>query len=380
MATTSMTPRERMKAVLSGALPDRVPFFPTIFVDHACVACGKEFEDALTNPAVGQECMLGAALRYQTDVVRFLMGPPEAWYAEKRVAMVDGRLAQFSRRDDKLEGYFDVAGGGSLVPLEKPKPVSTVADAKAIPVPTADEYMQQGCLKDVARHVRTAHDQGLFVVGMCGGQTIGFMVEKLGGTAPALMAFYDDPELATALIAKAVAISIEKGRAYVKAGVDCIYIGDSFASGSVISPAVYRRFCVPAYAEAASEFHGLGVFCYKHCCGNYNPLLDDFVTVGVDAMDGMDPTSGMSVRRTKERIGDRATLMGGVSCLTLLGGTASQVYEEAKQCVLDGKPGGRYVLGSACAVPRRTPAENLMAARSAAIDFGGYEADAAAGN
>jgi uroporphyrinogen-III decarboxylase len=372
MATTPWTSRERMKAVLSGTLPDRVPFFPTIYVDHACVACGKDFADALANPAVGQECMLGAALRYQTDVVRFLMGPPEAWYAEKRVAAVDGRLAQLSRRDDKLEGHFDVSGGGSLVPLDKPKPVRTVSAANAIPVPTAEEYLQQGCLKDVARYVQTAHDHGLFVVGMCGGQTIGFMVEKLGGAEPALLAFCDDPELATALIAKAVAISIEKGRAYVKAGVDCLYIGDSFASGSVISPAVYRRFCVPAYAEAAQEFHRLGVFCYKHCCGNYNPLLDDFVSVGVDAMDGLDPTSGMSVRHTKEKIGDRVTLMGGLSCLTLLKGTPEQVYEEARQCVLDGKPDGRYVLGSACAVPRQSPAENLIAARAASIDYGSY--------
>jgi uroporphyrinogen-III decarboxylase len=374
MPTTSWTSRERLKAVYSGSLPDRVPFFPTIYVDHACVACGKEFEDALANPAVGQECMLGAALRYQTDAVRFLMGPPETWYKEKRVGLVDGRLAQFSRRDDKLEGYFDVAGGGSLVPLEKPKPVRTVAEVNAIPVPTVEEYLQQGCLKDVARCIQTAHDHGLFVVALCGGQTIGFMVDKLGGTEPALMSFYDDPELATALIAKAVAISIEKGLACIKSGVDCIYIGDSFASGSVISPAIYRRFCVPAYAEAAQEFHRHGVFCYKHCCGNYNPLLNDFLSVGVDGMDGLDPTSGMSVRHTKETIGARVTLMGGISCLTLLKGTPEQVYEEAKQCVLDGMTGGRYVLGSACAVPRRSPAENLLAARAAAVDFGCYQA------
>jgi len=66
----SMNSRERMRAVLTGTLPDRVPFFPTIYIDHACVACGKSFEDALVNPALGQECMLGAALRYQTDGVR----------------------------------------------------------------------------------------------------------------------------------------------------------------------------------------------------------------------------------------------------------------------------------------------------------------------
>jgi hypothetical protein len=372
METNPVNSRERMRAILTGTLPDRVAFFPTIYVDHACLACGKSFEEALINPALGQECMLGAALRYQTDAVRFCMGPPATWYEQKRVAAIDGTLARFSLPDDKLEGHFDVAGGGAFIPLEKPKAVRTMSEVREIYVPSAAEYLQQGCLKDVALNVQAAHDHGLFAVGMCSGQTIGFMVEKMGGTEPALTAFYDDPELVCALIAKAVAISIEKTKAFVKAGVDCLYIGDSYASASVISPAIYKRFCAPAYAEVAREVHRQGVFCYKHCCGNYNPLLEDFAAIGVDAMDGMDPTSGMSVRRTKEKIGDMVTLMGGLSCLTLLNGNPETVYDEAKQCVLEGRPGGRYVLGSACAVPRNTPPENLMAARAAAMDFGSY--------
>lgn len=363
-----------MREVLSGNLPDRVPFFPTIYTDHACIACGKQFEDALVNPALGQECMLGAALRYKTDAVRFCMGPPASWYDEKTVVQREGKLIQFSRRSGKAEGHYDVEGGGKLVPIETtPSVVCSLSDVHGINVPGAEEYLQQGCLKDVMRCAGVAHDHGLFVVGMCSSQTINFMVEKLGSAEAALMLFYDDPQLACALIAKAVAISIEKGKAFVTAGVDCIYIGDSYASASVISPDIYRRFCAPAYTEVAREFHQHGVFCYKHCCGNYDPLLDDLPAIGIDAMDGIDPESGMDIRRTKEKIGAKITLMGGLSCLTLLRGTPEMVYAEAKQCVLDGKPGGRFVLGSACAVPRRTPPENIMAASAAAIAHGCYQ-------
>jgi uroporphyrinogen decarboxylase len=198
------------------------------------------------------------------------------------------------------------------------------------------------------------------------------MVEKMGGAEAALLSFYDEPDLARALIEKAVVKSIEEGRAFAAAGVDCLYMGDSYTSGSVISAEFYEQFCASAYREVAREFHRLGVFCYKHCCGNYNPLLEGLVTVGVDAMDGIDPTSGMSVRHTKACIGDKLTLMGGLSCLTLLNGTTDQVYAEARQCVEEGKPGGRYVLGSACAVPRHTPPENLIAARQATINHGKY--------
>ena len=368
----TITSRERLSAVYSGVLPDRVPFFPTIYVDHACVACGERFEDALINPALGQACMLGATRRYSTDAVRFCMGPDASWYDEKVVVERDGRLVQLSRKTGKIDGYFDVQGGGSLIPLQKPDYVRSIHDVRGIDVPDAQEYIDRGCLKDVATYVRQAHDEGFFVVGMCTSQTINFMVEKTGHPEAALLLFYDDPDLACALIDKAVAISIEKGKAFIKTGVDCLLIGDSYTSGSVISPDIYERFCVPAYVETAQELHREGVFVYKHCCGNYNPLLDGFAVTGVDAMDGLDPTSGMSVAYTKKRIGAEVTLMGGLSCLTLLNSTPEEVYEEAKQCIEEGKPGGRYILGSGCAVPRYTPVENMIAARTAAMDLGTY--------
>lgn len=207
MMTKQLTSSDRMRAVLSGHIPDRVPFLPTIYIDHACLACGRRFEEALANPALGQECMLDAARRYRADAVRFCMGPPASWYEDCAVTERDGKLVQVSRYDGKLEG-------------------------------------------------------------------------------------------------------------------------------------------------------------------NYDPMLEDLLQVGVDAMDGIDPESGMSLRRTKAKIGDRITLMGGLSCLTLLRGTPEQVHKEAAQCVADGKPDGRYVLGSACAVPRHTPPENLFAARAAIDRYG----------
>ena len=370
MKTT--TKHDRMRAVLSGVVPDRVPFFPTIYIDHACVACGEKFEDALIDPALGQACMLGAARRYQTDVVRFCMGPEASWYNEKRVVEKDGRLVQISRQTGEVEGYFDVQGGGALISFARPAPPRTVDDVRRIEVPSAQEYLQRGCLKDVAPLVEAAHEDGFFVVGLCSGQTLNSMVERMGGPEAALLLFYDNPKLACALIDKAVAISIEKGKAFIDVGVDCLFIGDSYTSASVISPKIYERFCVPAYVQVTREFHSRGVFCIKHCCGRYNPFLDALPTTGVDAMDGIDPTSGMTVAHTKERIGTAMTLMGGISCLTLLNGTPEEVYEEAKQCVLAGKPGGRYILGSGCAIPRYTPAENMMAARRAAVEHGSY--------
>ena len=273
----------------------------------------------------------------------------------------------------EMEGHYDVQGGGTLMRYERPAPPRSAAEVRGIRVMGAEEYIQRGYLKDITPLVKEAHEEGTFVVGLCaGGQSLNYMVQQMGKPEDAILLFLDAPDMATALIDKAVAISIEKCNAYVEVGADCLFIGDSYASASVISPEIYERFCVPALRAVVEEFHGRGIPSITHCCGKYNPLLDVLPATGVDGMDGMDPTSGMSVAHTKEKIGDVMTLMGGLSCLNLLGGTAEQVYEEAKQCVLAGREDGRFILGSGCAVPRYTPPENLIAARQATLDFGTY--------
>ncbi len=364
--------RERVARVFCGRLPDRVPFFPTIFTDHACHASGLRFEDVLINPRLGPECMLKAALRYRADAVRFTIGSSSEWFRSKTVRETDGNLVQFDIDSGKAEGFFDVKGGGLFIPYNPPPPVASVHDAEALPFLIAKEYIDGGFFDYVKETMLLARSHGLFTVGMVGGQAISYMVDKLGGTEPALLCFYDDPVLAKALIEKSVAVSIEKVRAFVECGVDCIYIGDSYASGSVISPEIYEEFCLPAYRDVATEAHRLGVFCYMHCCGDYNPLLSIVPLTGIDVMDGMDPTSGMTVHHTKKILGDRLSIMGGLSCLTMLRGTVQEVYEEARHCIEAGKPGGRFILGSGCAVPRFAPPENIYAARKAIDDWGGY--------
>jgi MtaA/CmuA family methyltransferase len=369
-----MTSRERMRKVFTNEVPDRVPFSPTIYIDHACLVTGYRFEDALIDPSRGAKCMLEAALKYKADAVRFCLGPEESWYQNKIVKDEDGGLVQYDKATGRREGIYDVSGGGKFIEAEPPESVKTITDVNRIEVLKADDYLERGCLDTVKQCVDRSHENDIFAIGMSSSQTINFMVAEMGSTEAALLCFYDDPDLALALIDKAVEISIEKGKAFIRAGVDCLYIGDSYASASVISPEIYERFCAPAYKTVAAEFHAQGVFCYKHCCGYYDPLLKSLPFIGIDGMDGIDPTSGMTMKHTKEVIGLQLTLMGGISCLTLADGTPEQVYREAELCIRDGMPGGRYVLGSACAVPRKTPFENLFAARRAAEDFGTYKA------
>ncbi|MFH1268196.1 MAG: uroporphyrinogen decarboxylase family protein [Planctomycetota bacterium] len=361
-----MTSRERMRAVMAGEQPDRTPFFPCIYIDHAAHSIGHRFEEALVDPRLGLQWMLQAHRLYQSDVVRVLLTPPRSWFRDKEIKRRGERLVQIDRRSAQVDGWFDVEGGGTLIPAEPPEPVRTLGQAEAIPFPSAEELLQTGRL-DAAREVtERAHEEGLFVVGMAGGQTLNFLSSHVGDARNALVMMVDAPELVRRIFDKGTDASIEVGKAFARVGVDCLYIGDSWASGSVISPRMYSEYCTPCYRRAADEARARGLSVYKHCCGNYNPLLEAVKQDHLDGIEGLDPTSGMSVARTREALGDELCLIGGVSCLTLLKGTPDEVYAEARSCIRDGGP--RYVLGSGCAVPRFTPIENMHAFARAALE------------
>ncbi|MBM3858723.1 MAG: hypothetical protein FJ395_03630 [Verrucomicrobia bacterium] len=360
-----MTSRERMRAILTGNRTDRVPFFPCIFTDHACVALGHTFEEALIDPRLGVRWMYEVGVFYGCDVVRVRATPERSWFEEKIVRLHDGKLAQLDRRTGAVDGYFDVQGGGQLVLVKTPPPVTTLEQIEAITYPSADQLLETGCLDTAREMTREAHDRKLFVVGMAGGQTINTLVIKVGSSEEALLMMATDPPFIHRMFHMATDASIELIKAFARTGVDAVMIGDSYASGSVISPQMYREFCIPAYRRTAEAAHALGLLVYKHCCGNYNPFLPLMTDNHLDGMEGLDPTSGMTVAHTRQMIGDRLCLIGGVSCLTLLQGTPNQVRQEARTCIRNG--GSRYVLGTACAVPRYTPVENMRAMAETAI-------------
>ena len=62
----------------------------------------------------------------------------------------------------------------------------------------------------------------------------------------------------------------------------------------------------------------------------------------------------------------------GIDTLSFLNGNPESITREAVACMRAGAAHGGFVLGSGCALPRRTPAGNLTAARDAALEYGMY--------
>ncbi len=151
-------------------------------------------------------------------------------------------------------------------------------------------------------------------------------------------------------------------------------MNDSAGNMNVISPEAWREFVFPRFRDIikAVKAYEPTAMVYCHICGNVLPIAADLVDSGLDCIGPLDPLGGSTPGRMRELIGGGAALMGGIDTMSFLNGSPESITREALACMRTGGAKGGFVLGSGCALPRGTPAENLAAARDAALEYGIY--------
>lgn len=204
---------------------------------------------------------------------------------------------------------------------------------------------------------------------MASSQSMNYLA-AMRGTQQALLDLCDNPQFAKEIMGIGTQISIGKGIAFIKSGVDAIYNDDAFASRSIISPEQYRKFCFLLHRKATEVFHRYGVKVYLHICGNSSSTLEMMADTGVDAIELLDPLGEVNLVDAKSRVGNRVCLMGGLNTLTLLHGKPEDVEREAKECIEKAGRGEGYILGAGDAIPPNSPPSNIKAMVKATIKYG----------
>jgi hypothetical protein len=111
--------------------------------------------------------------------------------------------------------------------------------------------------------------------------------------------------------------------------------------------------------------------------GNDNAIvmIDLMEATGTDGIDTLDPPplGTVDLRRAIEILGKRVFIKGNMDPVhTVLEGTAEDVLREAHERLEIARPGGAYILSTACSVAPATPPENLMAMRDAVDKWESY--------
>lgn len=159
-------------------------------------------------------------------------------------------------------------------------------------------------------------------------------------------------------------------------GADILWLGDDFGTQDslIMSPDTWREFFKDRYAELFSAFKSIkpDIKIAFHSDGNIEPLLPEFIEIGVDIFQAVQPKA-IDPARLKKRFGDRLSFWGTVDIQeTMPFGTPDDVFAEVRtRCETVG-PGGGFIISPSHAIQPDVPLENILAFYDAAERHGVY--------
>ncbi len=196
----------------------------------------------------------------------------------------------------------------------------------------------------------------------------------------ALMAILDDPGKCKACLARLAEGAIDLAKRQAACGVDAILISSAFAGAGLISREHYEEFVLPYEKKIVTEVKAAcAVPVYTHTCGSIGDRLDLMMQTGTNGIDTLDPPplGTVELAEAKKILSGRTFIKGNIDPVnTLLKGNLEQVKADVRRRLEIGKPGGGYILSSACSVAPHTPPENIELLAQLAEEFGGYSSDA----
>ena len=248
-------------------------------------------------------------------------------------------------------------------------PVASLAAARAYVPPDPDAPGRLGQLPELVeryggRRAILFHHRAAFM-----------WAAYLTGIDTILMNFLADPEMVDVIMDKVLECNMAVVRRAIRAGAEVIILGDDYASnlGPMMSPATFEHFILPRLAKMIDMIHNEGAMCIKHTDGNIYSLLEMIVSAGPDGLNPIEPVAGMELKKVKELVGDRVCLVGNIDCGHLLPhGTEEQVHDAVRRAILDGAPGGGFIVSSSNSIHSSCNPRNLVAMVEAAQRYGTY--------
>ncbi len=164
----------------------------------------------------------------------------------------------------------------------------------------------------------------------------------------------------------------------VKAGVDAIWFGEDLGSqtSTLISPEDWRLRFKPRHRRMIDRLRkeNPGLIIIMHSDGAVAPLIDDFIEIGVDVYNPVQPNvAGSDPRELKDKYGNRISFFGGIDQQQLLpSGDIPAIRSEIKERItILGKNRG-YLLAPAHILQPDVSPESIEVMIKAAKDFGAY--------
>lgn len=352
---SGMSPRERVATTLRLRKPDRVPQ-DAWWTPHTLEEFRKHTGADDPSEYYGFEHRLvrWAKTKVPYDFAQFYPQglPPGTTVTEWGEANTPGDFYHYSLHRQPLAS------------------LNTVRDLVEFPWPDIEEEYRHAHLE---AEVQRLHDRGLFVIGDVGhmGWEKGCYMRGILNICADLL---DNQDFATYLFDRLCDLFYFMSRRFAEAGVDMVMLSEDVGMQNqlMISPAMYRKWIKPRTQKviAAARQVNPDVWIGQHHCGYVEPVIEDFIEIGVNALHPIQPES-MNPLRIKQRFGDHLTLWGTVGAQSVMPfGTPEDVRRTVRENIVQlGHNGGLWIAPSQALTPE-VPWENIEAFFAAVEEFG----------
>ena len=377
----SMTPRQRIKAVLAGKIPDRVPVDPDISNMIPARRTGKPFWEIYVyqNPPLWK-AYVDTVKHFGIDggiemyhCHPFNPPPPGDWCTRIVDRRKDGSLV--TRRFDRSTGKWEAFA--TLNTADNP-PAATTLEKLGLPETPSTWEELRGVKEwptgmELWRLIRKEMGEQA-VLGMSSGATT-LLLES----PEDIYEYYENPGRFHAMRdekLRNIDVIMEKIAAMAPAEKpDFLMCG---GSGSLIwqTPEIFRELCLPLLKKATEMAYDLGIPTHVHSCGPERELVEMAVNeTRLTVIDPLEiaPMGNCDLAELKRIYGDKIVLKGNLHTTNvMLRGSPAAVIEASRQAIRDAGKGGRFILSTGDQCGRDTPDANIYAMIEAAEKYGRY--------
>ena len=320
---------ERTHAFIRGDKVDRTPFHP-ILMRWAALYAGVPYRDFCLDPGAHCEANIKCAEDFNIDWVNVMSDP----YAEAEAFGL------------KLDYPAD------NLPVETGPLIQSPEDIGKLKKPDIFKNQRLVGRIDEIKYFKDKLGDTTIVAGWVEGPLAEYC--DLRGLGSACMDFYDNPSEMEKALDIIVDFSLDFVTEQVKAGANCIGMGD--AACSQIGPQLYKKFIWEREKIIVDHIRSLGVLAKLHICGNTTSILEDMIATGSDIVDIDHLVEDMGP--FVELLGPRQVLSGKSDPVSVIqNGSETEIIESVAACSTEAK--GRCIISAGCEITPGTSISNM---------------------
>ena len=357
--TTTMRSKDRVLTALAQQEPDRVPinYSANPGIDRRL----KQRYGLAENDAEGLRQELGVDFRH---VGAPYTGPK--LHADVPDRSVDLWGIHRRRIEHESGSYWDFCD----FPLRD----ATLEEVQAWAMPSPDDYDYDAVLPACER-------QEEYCV-VAGGAGTGDIINSTGmirTMEQVLVDLMTDDPAGLCYIDRRLGILLETMARTLEAAqgkIDVLWLGEDLGTqiAPLISLDLYRKHLRPRHQKFVDLAKSFGIPTIIHTCGSSSWAYEDFVEMGINAVDTLQPEAkNMDPAYLKSHFGGRLSFHG---CISTAGpvayGSVQDTIDNARETLEIMMPGGGYGFAPTHQLQDNSPTENVVAMYQAAHEYGRY--------